>query len=108
MKKFVTTLLMGVVLSLGAFASMASAGNGNGNGGMDKGGTNTCQPGFHDAGGTCVHNGDGGGNCGQNQSGDTGNGRRRRPKWASIIWQASPVRAAALVASGRCEGAERR
>src|SRR5262245_60655502 len=74
MRKFITAVLTGVVLSLGVFASMASAGNGNGNGSMPKGGTNTCQPGYHEAGGTCVHNGDGGGNCGQNQSGDMGNG----------------------------------
>jgi hypothetical protein len=76
MKKFTTAVVMVIVLSLGIFASVAAAanGNGNGNGGMDKGGTNTCQPGFHDQAGTCVHNGDAAGNCGQNQSGDTGNG----------------------------------
>jgi hypothetical protein len=65
---------MAIVLSLGIFASVAQAGDGNGNGGKPKGGTNICQPGFHDEGGTCVHTGAAAGNCGQNQSGDTGDG----------------------------------
>jgi hypothetical protein len=72
MKKLITTTLTLIVLSLGVFASIAAAANGNG--GLEKGGTNTCQPSFHDEGGTCVHNGDAAGNCGQNQSGDTRNG----------------------------------
>jgi hypothetical protein len=62
-------------------ASLASKPPGTpGNGGKPKGGTNTCQPGYHevrDQDGKvvgCEHNGDAGGNCGQNQSGDIGNG----------------------------------
>src|SRR5262245_12712554 len=76
MKKFLSSLLMALVVALGIFASVAAAADGtrNGNGRMPKGGTNTCQPAYHDEGGMCVHNGDAAGNCGQNQSGDTGNG----------------------------------
>ena len=74
MKKLTTAVLTAVVLSLGILASVAQAADGNGNGSKPKGGTNVCQPSFHDEGGTCVHNGDAGGNCGQNQSGDTGDG----------------------------------
>jgi len=73
MKKLLIATLATIVLSLGVFASLAVADN-NGNGQTDPGGTNTCQPGDHSQGGSCVHNGDGAGNCGQNQSGDTGNG----------------------------------
>src|SRR5262249_60444722 len=61
-------------LPLGAVAGCDQTGDGNGNGGKPKGGSNICQPSFHDEGGTCVHNGDAAGNCGQNQSGDTGDG----------------------------------
>jgi LPXTG-motif cell wall-anchored protein len=63
----------------GGGAQTTTNGNGNGNGGKPKGGDNSCPPSTHevrDSDGnvvSCEHNGDGGGNCGQNQS-DQGNG----------------------------------
>lgn len=48
--------------------------NGNGTGPPSGGGNNGCSPGTHFDGTSCVPNGDGGGNCGQNQgSGQGGN-----------------------------------
>jgi len=82
MKKLIT-ISGALVAVLGVFSAMALADPGNGNGGKDKGGKNPCPPsqhGVYNASGAfvgCEHNGDGGGNCGQNQSGKgdkTGNG----------------------------------
>jgi hypothetical protein len=68
------TLILGAILPLvvGLLAAAALAGNGNGNGQKPPGGDNPCPPSYHAEGDQCVHNGDGGGNCGQNQSDNGG------------------------------------
>jgi hypothetical protein len=74
----VTNLVTGV--SVNAPASDPTSSNGNGNGHKPPGGPNPCPPSEHgvfDSHGTlvgCAHNGDASGNCGQNQSGNPGNG----------------------------------
>jgi hypothetical protein len=72
MRKLLIAVCGAAVLALGAFAGLAVAGTGNGNGHQDAGPVNVCEPGMHAEGDTCVHNGDGAGNCGQNQSGKGG------------------------------------
>jgi hypothetical protein len=88
-KKHVLTAVFALVLGVLGFAvsGVALASNGNGNGGKPPGGQNPCPPSEHavyDQNGNfagCQQNGNpsgepggGIGNCGQNQSGDQGNG----------------------------------
>jgi hypothetical protein len=67
-------LLLLPVLAIMAFSGSAVAGlAGNGNGPQGPG-NHDCRPSTHWNGQECVHNGDGGGNCGQNQGyGNGGN-----------------------------------
>lgn len=87
--KYLKPLIIGAVfLFAGLTASYALADkppDTPGNGGLPKGGDNPCGPsehGVYDQNGNflrCEHNGDGGGNCGQNQSengGDKGYGHK--------------------------------
>lgn len=68
MRYLIITILTALVVALGAAVAVAS----NGNGGLPRGGDNPCPPSYHAEGDACVHNGDGGGNCGQNQSDNGG------------------------------------
>jgi len=79
--KKLAVALVGVFLVTGVLAGAALADKGNppnGKGGNPPSGPgNVCDPGYHGVpagSGHCVHNGDGAGNCDQNQSGNTGNG----------------------------------
>lgn len=75
MKHILIAIVAALVVALGATAALAS----NGNGQQPPGGDNPCPPSYHAEGDQCVHNGDGGGNCGQNQSdngGDHGYGNQ--------------------------------
>jgi LPXTG-motif cell wall-anchored protein len=65
---YVLVALALVLAGIGASAALAD----NGNGHSPPGGDNPCPPSYHAEGDTCVHNGDGGGNCGQNQSDNGG------------------------------------
>jgi hypothetical protein len=72
----VVIAVIAAVMLVGAGTALAGGNHGNGQG-PPSGPGNICPPSYHGvpAGSTnCVHNGDGGGNCGQNQSGNTGNG----------------------------------
>jgi hypothetical protein len=78
-KLFIFTILS--VMAVMVLAVSASAGNGNppnGQGGNPPSGPgNICKPGYHGepaGSNNCVHNGDGAGNCDQNQSDNTGHG----------------------------------
>jgi hypothetical protein len=72
--RFMFILCVGL-LGAGLLTAVAFAanGHGSGNGNPSSGGQHgqDCAPGWHDtADGTCEHNGGGGGNCGDNQSGN--------------------------------------
>jgi hypothetical protein len=64
------------VFAAGVMAAFAVAGSASASGGATTGQHGQeCPPGYHDTGGICEHNGGGGGNCGDNQSGnDNGQG----------------------------------
>lgn len=68
----VTNLVTGPADNGTTHVSASANDNGNGNGSLPPGGDNPCPPGQHGTSTGCADNGNGGGNCGQNQSDNGG------------------------------------